>query len=626
MQKIKMLDKKMIELIAAGEVVERPASVIKELVENAIDAKAKNITVEIQNGGILYMRVTDNGTGIHQEDIRTAFLSHATSKISKADDLYNIGTLGFRGEALAAISSVAKVELFTRTENENTGTHYTIEGGNETLFEDIGCPRGTTFIVRDIFYNTPARMKFLKKDVSESNLIAALLDRIAMSHPEVAVKFIRDGKQVLVTPGDGKLESAVYSVQGREFFSNLVEIARNNDNGISVSGFIGKPTYSKSNRNGQFCYLNGRLVKSATVCAALEQAYKNSIMTGRFPVCVLNVAVPYDMVDVNVHPAKSEVRFTNEKLIFDSVYYAVKATLTQLTERPTVELPENKSGAFTEMTAEEFKNEFAPKSFFDGKRSTPLRSENVFETVRATQAKIDVEYETPVVSDGISSAEEAVQNQQAEQPAEIKPAYVPATNTQTVTEEEQEEEPIIFVGEAFKTYIIAQKGSSLFVIDKHAAHERIIYNKLKQDIKPQKQLLLTPETVVLNKEEYMVLIEKQELLDEVGFELEDLSDGIIMVRCVPASLCGDNISEALSQIANSLAKGGAAQTERQERLYCTIACRAAIKAGDRSGPMELKQLAIQVLGKDGIMHCPHGRPVAFELKQRDMEKQFGRLQ
>lgn len=625
MQKIKMLDKKMIELIAAGEVVERPASVIKELVENAIDAKAKNITVEIQNGGILYMRVTDNGTGIHQDDIRTAFLSHATSKISKAEDLYNIGTLGFRGEALAAISSVAKVELFTRTENENTGTHYTIEGGNETLFEDIGCPRGTTFIVRDIFYNTPARMKFLKKDVSESNLISALMDRIAMSHPEVAIKFIRDGKQVLVTPGDGKLQSAVYSVQGREFFSNLVEITKNSDNGISVSGYIGKPTYSKSNRNGQFCYLNGRLVKSATVCAALEQAYKNSIMTGRFPVCVLNVAVPYDTVDVNVHPAKSEVRFTNEKIIFDSVYYAVKATLTQLTERPSVELPEAKSSAFTNMTVEEFKSDFTPKSFFDGKRSTPLRSESVFEAQTATQAKIDIEYEAPVVTQKVETKQTEAKESEIVV-AKPQPAYVPTVSQETKTESVEDDEPIVLVGEAFKTYIIAQKGESLFVIDKHAAHERIIYNQLKVDIKPEKQMLLTPETVVMPKEEYIVLIEKQDMLDEVGFDIEDMSDGIIMVRSVPASLVGDNLAEALSQIANSLSKGGNALTERQERLYCTIACRAAIKAGDRSGEQELKQLAIKVLGKDGVMHCPHGRPVAFELKKHDLEKQFGRLQ
>ena len=646
MEKIKLLPKKMVELIAAGEVVERPASVIKELVENAIDASAKNITVEIQNGGILYMRVTDNGSGIQKDDIRTAFMSHATSKISKAEDLYDIGTLGFRGEALAAISSVSKVELITRAASETVGTRYTIEGGVETLFEDIGCPRGTTFIIRDIFYNTPARMKFLKKDVSEANLISALMDRIAMSHPEISIKFIRDGKQTLITPGDGKLESAVYTVQGREFFNALVPVSGTGTgtDGISVSGFIGRPSAGKATRNGQFCYLNGRLVKSATVCAALEQAYKNSIMTGKFPVCVLNVNVPYNQVDVNVHPAKTEVRFSNEKAVFDSVYYAVKATLAQISERPEIEL-KKPSGGFEHMSAEQFRNQFAARGVFEGNgQITGLKSSGLFASTAATQAKIDIEYEQPPVAPAAAAAAvtaaeptvfafdepasdtdetfsgKTVMYQTCEKEQHIKQAAVPEQY------KEAENEELIFVGEAFRTYIVVQRGESLFIIDKHAAHERIIYDKLKAGATAEKQLLIEPQTVFLNKEEYITISEAGELLDEAGFEIEDLSDGMVMVRAVPASLCGDNISDILSQIADSLSKGGAAEPEKLDRMYHTVACRAAIKAGNRSGQRELLELARQVLAEGGVMYCPHGRPVAFEIKKHELEKQFGRLQ
>lgn len=654
MPKINLLPKNLVELIAAGEVVERPASVIKELVENAIDAGSHNITVEIQNGGILYMRVADNGCGISSEDIRAAFVSHATSKISKENDLYEIGTLGFRGEALASIAAVSKVEVFTRTPDSNLGTHYSIEGGNETVFEEVGCPKGTTFIIRDIFFNTPARMKFLKKDVTESNLISALLDRMAMSHPEVAFKFIRDGKQIISTSGDGKLSSAIYAVRGREFFSNVIPIVSNLSNGVKVEGYIGLPTYGKGTRNGQFCYLNGRLVKSATVCAALEQAYKNSIMVGKFPVCVLNVKIPFGMVDVNVHPAKTEVRFSDEKLIFDSVYYAVKSTLTAQNERPSMELPGNKE-TFSKMNADEFKsawkNDFSAKNTFGGK--TILRQPPVFSKDRAVQSSIDIDIavvepktaepaKLPDYDKAYFEKKDSVDNSQItdnlpdieyKKPKEeykeinvptakgIKPIENIKSETVSIVEDD-----VIIVGEAFKTYVLAQKGESLFVIDKHAAHERMIYDRIKTELVAEKQMLIEPQTISLNKEDYNSLVEQIDVLDSIGFEVEDFSDGVLMVRTVPASLCGEDVSEMLSEIAASLQKGGGGQPAKVERMYCTVACRAAIKAGDKSSKDELLKLAKAVLSPDGVMCCPHGRPVAFEIKRRDFEKQFGRLQ
>lgn len=630
MAEIKVLPQKLIELIAAGEVVERPSSVIKELVENSIDAGAQNITVEIQNGGITYMRVTDNGCGISAKDIRTAFLSHATSKIKDEKDLYSIGTLGFRGEALASICAVSKVSVLTRTKSSDLGTHYCIEGGRETLFEEIGCPKGTNIVIKDIFYNTPARMKFLKKDVSEANLVSALMDRIALSHPEVAFKLIRDGKQTLNTSGDGKVESAVYSVQGREYHAALLPIAASSDNGVTVTGFVGKPTYCKSNRNGQFCYLNGRLVKSATVCAALEQAYRNRIMTGKFPVCVINVEMPFDMVDVNVHPAKTEVRFSNEKQVFDSVYYAVKATLIAQTERPEMELPTQNikpAATFETMTADEFKKEFSAGGVFENKsRADVLKSPLPFKEERAVQTNIDIdiEYEPPkaavicteskdTVTENIQESEDFTVSQKIE-PDNQEPEY------------EKPQEEIKLVGEAFKTYVIAQKGEALYIIDKHAAHERIIYDRLKNEMKPEKQFLIAPQTVVLNREDYNTVTEQPEALDKIGFEIEDLSDGMIMVRTVPAALIGDDIAEMMGQIAAALQKGSSAAPDRLERIYCTVACRAAIKAGDKSGEKELLKLANDVLGEGGVMYCPHGRPVAFEIKRKDLEKQFGRLQ
>ena len=354
MPQINVLPKYIAEKIAAGEVVERPASVIKEILENAIDAGATDISVEIRGGGVLYMRVTDNGCGIEKEQVPTAFLRHATSKIVKEEDLEGINTLGFRGEALAAISSVAKVELITRREADIVGTRYVIEGGEEKVFEETGCPEGTTVIVRDLFYNTPARMKFLKKDVSEANIVSDLIEKIALSHPEIAIRYVRDQKDVITTSGDGKLSSAIYSVLGREFSSTLIS-AENSLNGVTVEGFICKPIYCRPKRTSQYFFLNGRLVRNGTMISALEAAYKNSVMVGKFPACVLNISVNPSIVDVNVHPSKTEVRFSDDKAIFDAVYFTVKNALSEGDERPQINIKQNTAKAFDRMTVEEYK-------------------------------------------------------------------------------------------------------------------------------------------------------------------------------------------------------------------------------------------------------------------------------
>ncbi len=619
MPEIRVLPKEISELIAAGEVVERPASVIKELVENSIDAGADNITVEIQHGGITYMRITDNGCGIARNDVPTAFLRHATSKIKSSGDLNAIGTLGFRGEALAAVSSVAKVEMFTKPRENDLGTHYEIDGGQEKLCEEAGCPDGTTIVIRDIFYNTPARMKFLKKDVSEANAAAAVVERIALSHPEISFKLIRDGKQSLMTPGDGKINTTVYSVLGREFAGTLMEVDGGLD-GIGVKGLTCKPVSCRPTRNYQFVFLNGRLVRSGTVTAAVEQAYKNSAMIGKFPGFVLYLSVPLDTVDVNVHPAKTEVRFSDERRIFDAVYSSVKSALSKGDTRPEVKLKEPVFNPFERMSTAQY-------------RQQPISKPTVAEEIYKVKPSLHNTTETVTFRDANYNHDktektvyvpEKVINPPAAEPE--KPIIPERVAVDITREAEDEKPPVTLIGEAFLTYIIVQMGESVFMIDKHAAHERILFNKLKKEQKTEMQALLTAVTVSLTREEYNAVISNTEKLSKAGFEVEDFGNSSVRVSAVPAALTKEDIPSVISELAGDLLKGKAPDAERLDDMYHTVACKAAIKAGSRTSPLEMQKLAERVLYSDDIMYCPHGRPVAFEIKRRELEKQFGRIQ
>lgn len=619
MPEIKVLPKEISELIAAGEVVERPASVIKELVENSIDAGADNITVEIQHGGITYMRITDNGCGIARDDVPTAFLRHATSKIKSSGDLNAIGTLGFRGEALAAVSSVAKVEMFTKPRENDLGTHYEIDGGQEKLCEEAGCPDGTTIVIRDIFYNTPARMKFLKKDVSEANATAAVVERIALSHPEIAFKLIRDGKQSLMTPGDGKINTTVYSVLGREFAGTLMEVDGGLD-GIGVKGLTCKPVSCRPTRNYQFVFLNGRLVRSGTVTAAVEQAYKNSAMIGKFPGFVLYLSVPLDTVDVNVHPAKTEVRFSDERRIFDAVYSSVRSALSKGDTRPEVKLKEPVFNPFERMSTAQYRQQPISK---------PTVAEEVYKvkpSLHNTEETVtfrDANYNHDKTEKTVYVPEKVINPPVAEPEKPIIPERVAVDITREV---EDEKPPITLIGEAFLTYIIVQMGESVFMIDKHAAHERILFNKLKKEQKTEMQALLTAVTVSLTREEYNAVISNTEKLSKAGFEVEDFGNSSVRVSAVPAALTKEDIPSVISELAGDLLKGKAPDAERLDDMYHTVACKAAIKAGSRTSPLEMQKLAERVLYSDDVMYCPHGRPVAFEIKRRELEKQFGRIQ
>ena len=641
MAKIQVLDKHVAELIAAGEVVERPASVIKELFENAVDAGATTITVEIRNGGVTYMSVADNGCGIAREDVPTAFLRHATSKVRTADDLISISTLGFRGEALASVAAVARVELLTATETDEAATRYIIEGGVEQACEDAARPYGTTIIVRDLFYNVPARSKFLKKDVGEGNAVATALDRLALSHPEISVRFVRDGREELLTPGNGDLKSTIFAVMGKDFTEGLLPVDYTLG-GVSIKGYICKPTYSRANRTMQHFYINGRYVHTKTAVVALEQAYKGSIMVGRFPTCVLMITLPLETVDANVHPAKMEVRFVQEKPVFDAVYYAVKSALQagnrlpntpvkvtdkpqpverpkitgeQLyfrTETPTTTVPSRPLQSVSQTAKDDITvsvpviSAFAKKPLFDDDEAVFAAPKMVLHDDADKHA---VELQT------VSKSETVMQTEAAEQPT-----------ANVVVSVQPEEAPVRLVGEAFNTYIFAEQGGTLYCIDKHAAHERIIYNQLMQNSEPQVQMLLAPVPVALQKDEFAALVNAQQDLMAAGFEIEDFGDSTLLVRSVPMLLTGCDIAAALQEIAGGLLSGKQEiTTTKQEWIYHSTACRAAVKAGDRSTPAELLELAKRVLSDEAVRYCPHGRPVCITWSQADLEKQFGRI-
>ena len=651
---INVLDKHVAEMIAAGEVVERPASVIKELVENAIDAGAKHIAVEIKNGGTTFMRVTDDGCGILRDDVRVAFLRHATSKVCGEDDLDRIATLGFRGEALASISAVSRLQLLTRNENEDIGSSYTIEGGEEQALNDAGCPVGTTFIIRDLFFNIPARAKFLKKDVSEGINVSNIVDKTALSHPEIAFTYIRDGKQVLKTSGDGKLLSAIYSVMGREFAQSLIPVDYQLG-GVSVKGYISKPVNARPNRNMQNFFINGRYVKSRTAMAALEEAFKGSIMVGKFPSCVLDISMPYELIDVNVHPAKIEVRFVNERPVFDAVYHGVKSSLMQNDTR--------KQASFSDKSA--FRDIRRTSTFNTAqvvfrkaeqeqpkKPAAPLKDEfNPFEDVAFQAPKPVRSIDNLRVADSEDPFEiiskKAVQNAKREEkfhkPVEhvsqpVKSAAIPEPpkedivvnvkqNSEPVPLYEPQKDELTYIGELFDTYIIVEiNQKEMMLIDKHAAHERIIYEKLKSEkAGSSMQLLLTPVTVTLGKQEYDAAVSHLDMFEKCSFEVEDFGNSCVIVRSAPQYIEAAEIADCIAEMADYIAMGKTdIFTEKMDWFYHNVACRSAIKAGHHNSKEELIDIVKTLEENPQIRYCPHGRPVCIVMKKSEIERQFGR--
>ena len=623
MPKIQVLDKQIAELIAAGEVVERPSSVIKELVENSMDAGATVITVEIRRGGTTFMRVTDNGCGISPEDVPTAFLRHATSKIAKQDDLDSIMTLGFRGEALASISAVSHVELLTKAAGEQSGVRYICGGEEEPCMEEAGCPEGTTIIIRDLFYNTPARMKFLKKDATEGNSIAGVLDKLALSHPEISFRFIRDGKETLRTPGDNKLSSAIYGVYGKEFLSTLIPVEYEYEH-VRVTGFISSPAGSRPNRSMQNFFINGRYIRSRTAMAALEEAYKGSIMVGKFPACVLHLSLSFAAVDVNVHPAKLEVRFVNERPVFDAVYHGVKSALNAGDKPKTMELKRPAVQPFASVLEKQEQVIFpehtrpAPVAV---KPTVPVQRPNAFHDSAPNDKSFHSFADLILEPEPESSPEK--------QPTKEIVSENPQQESQTV----EQPKPMVrdfhsrIIGEAFGTYIIVEYSpDELMFIDKHAAHERLLYEKLKQtNGNVEAQTLLSPVAVTLDKDEYSAVLSRQEELYQAGFEVEDFGTGTVLVRSVPLLLDGGDAASAIMEIAGYLASSKKDfTTEHMDWVYHNVACRAAMKAGDVTKTEELIALAEELEQNPQVRYCPHGRPVYILLKRREIERQFGR--
>lgn len=636
MARINVLPKEIYQLIAAGEVVERPSSVVKEMIENSLDAGAKNITLEIKNGGSTYIRITDDGRGIERDDVRKVFISHATSKISKKDDLNSIATLGFRGEAMASISAVSKVELLTKAENEEIGTRYEIAGGEELEFDDAGCPNGTTIVVRDIFFNTPARMKFLKKDVTEGNQVAGIVDRMAISHPKISFRFIRDGKQVLITSGNGNLKSTVYSVLGKEMSDSLMSVDYS-FNDMRITGFVSKPTASRKSRAGQYFYINNRIVKSKTAMAALEQAYKNTIMVGRFPACVLNIELNPAQVDVNVHPAKTEVRFANEKPIFDLVYYAVKTAIENDRTVKEVEFKENpiyrqeSKNAYQNNDNKSFQAKF---DFFKKKDEPP--SQQVIKT-KPRENFWQVEAPKPeykIARDEKPKARVDI-NIEYEEPGEIstaesKDAPKERDIEKVVITDEKDNENFIpnfkLIGEAFKTYLIVEIENELYFIDKHAAHERMNFERFKAQATVETQMLLAPVVVNLTKDEFIAISENVELIKKCGFELEEFGESQIIVRAIPSLVDGDSVKDLMLEIAQKLLEHKTdILPDKIDWIYHSASCRGAVKAGDYTSRQEQEMFVKKLLSMPNIRFCPHGRPVFIKMSKYDIEKQFGRV-
>ncbi len=647
---VKKLAPHVADLIAAGEVVERPASAIKELMENAVDAGATQVTVEIRNGGIDLIRVTDNGCGMSREDAQACFVRHATSKIATEEDLHAILTLGFRGEALAAISAVARVELTTRTADNDVGTRVMLSGGEIHSVEDAGCPVGTTITVEKLFYNTPARMKFLKKNTTEAAYCAAAADKLALAHPEVAVRFIKDGRDAMRTPGDGKLRSAVYGVCGREFANALLDLKRDESESLSgphmaVWGFVTKPELSLSSRNSQYFILNGRFIRSRTLGAALEEAYRGSIMTGKYPGCVLQAAIDPAYVDVNVHPAKTEVKFADERAAFEAVYVVVKRAL-ETAARPSFGAPHTAehSPATPEAAAKETETRqktqtrvFSPMETL----STPsvVAQEQTQFSANMLRAAAPVygqqprfrtapdisaeDFENGALS--VSQVEPAdeqmhVQVQTQEMPAVEKRDVVPNQESDA----EEKDEAFRIVGELFRSYIVVELADEVMYIDKHAAHERILYNRLKdQKTDVTSQMLLEPVVLPLPADDLELIASHREDFAAAGIAAEDFGGGSLIIQEIPQYIDVGQISELIADICSRMRTGG--PDGIRDSILHSIACKAAIKAGWHTTPEECEALVRDVLRLPDVRFCPHGRPVALVTTRREFEKGFRRV-
>ena len=648
MPHIIQLDRHVADLIAAGEVVERPASAVKELVENAVDAGATQITVEVQNGGMTFLRVTDNGCGIAPEDAPTAFLRHATSKIRTKEDLAAIGTLGFRGEALAAISSVSRIDLLTKTaEAEGVSLH--LEGGVVTAQQPAGCPQGTTILVRDLFFNTPARMKFMKSDSAEASAIAAVVQQQALAHPEISFRLIRDGETQLQTSGDGERLAAVYTVFGRELAKNMLAVNGTWEK-FHVTGYITKPTATRGNRALQYFFLNGRFIRSRLLSAALEEAYRNQMMTGRFPACVLELQMPLEAVDVNVHPAKTEVKFLNERTVFDAVHYAALSTLSNASGRVAMQMPKTsapdavkpaapqqparpaeRSAArpavnpnfYQTMQAGEYRRQAGaqPRTVLASQVQYPVRS-----TKPVEPAETPAETPAPIAkTEPVNAPVETAAKAETETAAIAKgPAPAPAEPEQLALD--MPEQTFRLIGEAFDSYLIAEQGSSVLFIDKHAAHERILFEKLKAEDHPiVSQELMAPVSAELTREEAAAVLENTEILGRCGFEVADFGDGDVLIRQIPCDVDEKDAVSLLQELAADLLAGKtlAPETLRDNMLH-TIACKAAIKAGWHTEGAEAAHLVAEILSRTDIKYCPHGRPVCIELTKGQLERQFKR--
>lgn len=667
MPKIVQLSRHVADLIAAGEVVERPASVVKELVENAIDAGATRVTVEIQNGGMTLIRILDNGCGMAPEDARTAFLRHATSKIRNKDDLAAISTLGFRGEALAAISAVSRIDLLTKAA-DTPGVSLHLEAGQITQESPAGCPEGTTILVRDLFYNTPARMKFMKSDQAEASAVFLAVQQQALAHPEIAFRFLKDGQEQLSTAGSGDRMAAIYTVFGREIANNMIEVKGSWEQ-FTVRGFVTKPTCTRGNRSYQYFFVNSRFIKSRMLSAALEEAYKNQLMVGRFPVCVLEIDLPVQAVDVNVHPAKTEVKFLSERGAFDAVHYAVLSALNKAPGRPAVQLPKSRqdqiAGSVSSNIPVPKKDFFQTKTAEEFRRTASAAEENPFEKpVRPAAKPVSVFVDEPsflsaALSSPVQVPERTVKAPEAapvvpkaepvapapmEAPAPLTPvpeeehfplgrkaASAPAKLTPAPEPESQQvlsipEVPFRVIGETMDTYILVEQGESLLLIDKHAAHERVLFEKLKSEEHPvMPQLLLQPVPVQLTKPEAQAVLENLPLLQSLGFDVSEFADLQLVLRQIPSDLTEEDACATLEAFAEGLLTGKRpSQADLRDNLLHTMACKAAIKAGWHTQPREREALVREVLSRDDIKYCPHGRPVCIELTKKELEKQFKR--